>query len=310
MKCVITGGAGFIGSTLCDELIRQGNQVVVIDNLSNGLRCNVNPEATFVQQDITALDAAALSHIRHADVLFHMAARARVQPSLRDPAPYMHDNVHGTSCMLEHARAMNIGRVVLSSSSSVYGDTDVVPTPECTPCRPRSPYATTKLMQELLCESYTRCYGMSTVCLRYFNVYGERQPLHGAYKLVMSTFLTQKRAGLPMTIRGDGTQRRDFTYVGDVVEANITAAMSPEVGNAERINIGASDNMSVMELAELIEGEYEFVDAVDEPKETLADRTLASELLNWKPTTNVTEWLPEYIKHHEWRWHVPELTGQ
>ena len=306
---MITGGAGFIGSTLCDELIRQGNQVVVIDNLSNGLRCNVNPEATFVQQDITTLDAAALSHMRHADVLFHMAARARVQPSLRDPVPYMHDNVHGTSCILEHARALSIDRVILSSSSSVYGDTDVVPTPEHTPLKPRSPYATTKLMQELLCESYTRCYGMSTVCLRYFNVYGERQPLHGAYKLVMSTFLTQKRAGLPMTIRGDGTQRRDFTYVGDVVEANITAAMSPEVGAAERINIGASDNMSVMQLASLIGGEYEFVDAVDEPKCTLADNTKARELLGWKPTIRLADWLPMYQEHHDWRFHVDDGMG-
>ena len=309
MKCVITGGAGFIGSTLCDELITQGHEVVVIDNLSNGLERNVNPEALLIKQDITALDTTCMNHMRRADVLFHMAARARVQPSLIDPAPYWHDNVVGTGAVLDAARTLDIRRVVLSSSSSVYGDTTTFPTPETVPLEPRSPYATSKLLMEQQASCYSRCYGMDTICLRYFNVYGERQPLHGAYKLVMSTFLSQHKSGQRMTIRGDGTQRRDFTYVGDVVRANCLAWQSEHQFRGDCVNIGASDNMSVMQLASLIGGEYEFVDAVDEPKCTLADNTKARELLGWKPTIRLADWLPMYQEHHDWRFHVDDGMG-
>ena len=308
MKYTITGGAGFIGSTLADKLIEDDHEVVVLDNLSSGDRLNLHPKAKFLHYDMRDIPPEALYHIEGTDVLFHCAAKARVQPSLLDPLGYNDINVRGTLNILEIARALNIRRVVYSSSSSVYGDTDVLPTHECVATAPLSPYGLQKLIGEQYCRVYSECFDLETVCLRYFNVYGERQPPSGAYKLVMATFIGQKHKGLPMTIRGDGSQKRDFTYVGDVVRANILAADSDKVGKGEAINIGASNNVSIQELADMIEGPVEYVDAVKEPGETLADNTLASELLGWRPRGVLSTWIKDYLEHHQWRFHMANET--
>jgi UDP-glucose 4-epimerase len=189
---------------------------------------------------------------------------------------------------------LGIKRFVYSASSSAYGNAEVFPTPESHPTNPLSPYGLQKLIGEQYCKVFSICYGLETVCLRYFNVFGERQSLEGAYCLVMGIFANQRLKGEPMTIAGDGEQRRDFTYVGDVVKANISASKSDKVGDGEVINIGNGENRSVNQLAELIGGPRLNIEARLEPKQTLADNTKAKELLNWEPSVTLEEWIPKY----------------
>lgn len=304
MKYLVTGGAGFIGSNLVDELVMQGHEVVVLDNLSTGLESNVNSKAKLVVCDISACNKSgsfrklAEEMMKGADTVFHLAALARVQPSIENPYKFNKINEGGTLNMLEVAANVGVRRFVFSSSSSVYGDVteEELPTKETNSFNPMSPYALNKLVGEEYCRLYSRIYNIETVCLRYFNVYGERQPLTGAYALVMGTFAKQKLEGKTLTINGDGEQRRDFTYVKDVARANILASQSEKVGQGEAINIGNCDNRSVNDIARLIGGETLNRDPVIEPRETLADNTRAIELLNWSPTISLEDWMPKYKK--------------
>jgi UDP-glucose 4-epimerase len=302
MKYVVTGGAGFIGSNLVDELIKQKHEVIVIDNLSTGSEENLNPKARFLQADLVGCGKAGPNrekvskYILGSDAVFHLAALARVQPSIKDPEGFNKANVNGTLNMLSMARDIGIKRFIYSASSSAYGNAEIIPTPETAPTDPLSPYGLQKQIGEQYCRVFYHCYGMETVSLRYFNVFGERQPLSGAYCLVMGVFAQQRLNKEPMTINGDGEQRRDFTYVGDVVKANILAANSNNVGKGEVINIGNGDNRSVNQLADLIGGPRVYLDPVIEPKETLADNTKAKELLGWRPSTTLEDWIPKYKK--------------
>lgn len=316
MKCVVTGGAGFVGSNLVDELISQGHEVVVIDNLCNGKKENINPNATFVEADLNCCrqgsypssvykqfpcpsrDTALVENaIQDSHVIFHLAALARVQPSIEDPVSFNDSNVGGTLNILMIAKKLGIKRFVYSASSSAYGNAKIFPTPESHPTNPLSPYGLQKLIGEQYCKVFAICYGLETVCLRYFNVFGERQSLDGAYCLVMGIFANQKLQGKPMTIVGDGEQRRDFTYVGDVVRANILASKSDRVGYGEVINIGNGDNRSVNQLADLIGGPRQHIESRLEPKQTLADNKKALDLLGWSPTVTLEEWVPKYKKY-------------
>tara|TARA_B100002019_G_scaffold86192_1_gene74676 strand:- start:46 stop:954 length:909 start_codon:yes stop_codon:yes gene_type:complete len=298
MKYIVTGGAGFIGSNLVDSLINEGHEVIVIDNLSTGKKDNVNPKAELVICDISHQDY--LQKIEEVssgvDTIFHLAALARVQPSIENPNEFNKVNVNGTLNILNIARQFGVRRVVYSASSSAYGDASIFPTPENHPTDPLSPYGLQKLIGEQYCRVFYHCYGLETVSLRYFNVFGERQSLDGAYKLVMGIFADQRLKGKPLTITGDGEQRRDFTYVGDVVRANILASQSKLVGKGESINIGNGDNRSVNHIADLIGGPKEYIKKRLEPQQTLADNTKAKNLLNWKPTTTVEDWIPQYKK--------------
>ena len=304
MKYIVTGGAGFIGSNLVDELVIQGHEVVVLDNLSTGLESNVNPKAKLVVCDISACNKSgsfrklAEEMMKGVDTVFHLAALARVQPSIENPYKFNQINEGGTLNMLEVAANAGVRRFVFSSSSSVYGDVteEELPTKETNSFNPMSPYALNKLVGEEYCRLYSRIYNIETVCLRYFNVYGERQPLTGAYALVMGTFAKQKLEGKTLTINGDGEQRRDFTYVKDVARANILASQSEKVGQGEAINIGNSDNRSVNDIARLIGGETTNRSPVIEPRETLADNNRAKELLNWSSTISLEDWMPKYKK--------------
>jgi nucleoside-diphosphate-sugar epimerase len=294
-KCLVTGGAGFIGSNLVDELIKQGNEVLVLDNLSTGKRENLNSQAKFHEVDIRNLEKIK-SLFKSVDYVFHLAAFPRVQPSIEDPATANDINLNGTLNVLLASRDAKVKRVIYSASSSAYGDQTQMPLTEDMPAHPLSPYGLQKYVGELYCRLFSEIYGLPTVSLRYFNAYGKRQALEGAYCLVMGIFVRQKLDGKPMTITGDGNNRRDYTSVIDVVRANILAAKSSKVGNGEAINIGRGKNYSVNELAEMIGGPIVHIEPRIEPKETLADNSLAKKLLNWEPTVNLPEWLEDYKK--------------
>ena len=303
MRVMVTGGAGFIGSNLVDKLIDDKHDVVIVDNLSTGKKENINQKATFINVDIS--DFKALTRALNVenkssdfDVVFHLAAKARVQPSIDDPISFNKVNVDGTLNLLKLCVQNNVKRFVYSSSSSVYGNVKQVPTTEEHNLNPLSPYALQKLIGEQYCKLFSELHGLETVCLRYFNVYGERQLLEGAYCLVIGKFIQQILNNEPMTIRGDGEQRRDFTYVGDVIKANIKAGFNVKLPifpcKGDVFNIGNGDNRSVNQIADMIGGDSINVEPVIEPRQTLADYSKASNIIDWQPTMKIENWIKEY----------------
>ena len=201
--------------------------------------------------------------------------------------------MNGTLNVLVAAKDAGVKRVVYSASSSAYGNQDTLPLREDMEARPMSPYGLQKYIGELKCRLFYQVYGLETVSLRYFNVYGPRAPVEGAYALVIGKFLDQRKKGEPLPVVPDGKQSRDFTHVRDVVRANILAAESDKVGKGEVINIGGGHNRSVLEIAELIGGPWKFVEPRLEPKHTLADITKAKNLLGWEPQVRLEEGIGE-----------------
>lgn len=291
-KVIVTGGAGFIGSNLVNELVKEGYDVHVIDNLSEGKKERVNPKATLHIADITNLEQIK-PIFRGAEFVFHMAAMARVQYSIDFPIKSNEANILGTLNVLIASHENKVKRVVYSASSSAYGDQDKLPLVETMYPNPKSPYGAQKYMGEVYAKVWSEVYGLSTVSLRYFNVYGPGQSADGAYVLVIPKLLKQKNNGGKMTITGDGLQTRDFTHVRDVVRANILAAKSDKVGKGEVINIGAGKGKSILEVVKTIGGEYEFIPARIEPRNTLADASRARELLGWEPKENFEKAIDE-----------------
>lgn len=289
-KVCITGGAGFIGSNIYAELISKGHEVFVIDNLSTGNLENLPFGATVHVKDINHIQPEDLPGV---DVVFHCAALARVQMSIEQPVRYHNANVDGTLNVLEASRKAGVKRLIYSASSSAYGDTTQFPTTEKASINPMSPYALQKYIGELYCKQYSTLYNLETVCLRYFNVYGENMALKGAYRTAIGIFKDLHKRGKPLTITNDGEQRRDFTYVKDVVSANMLAMESNKVGNAEVFNIGNGDNYSVNEIADAFGGEKEFIGDLIEPRITLANNSKAKKVLGWKPTQDAVEWIKE-----------------
>ena len=298
MKYIVTGGAGFIGSNLVDLLIEENHEVVVIDNFSSGKKENCNEKAKYFELDISDYSnfKDLKSILQGADGVFHLAALPRVQESIDNPLHFEKNNTLSTINILKACADMNVKRLVYSASSSAYGNTIKLPSKEDDPIDPISPYAMQKYYGEVACKMFANVYGIETVSLRYFNVYGERQSLEGAYALVMCVFARQRLNNEPMTIRGDGEQRRDFTHVKDIARANLLAMHSDKVGNGEVINIGNSDNRSVNQIAEMIGGPTVNVDPVVEPRETLADNSKAKDLLGWSPSIIIEDWVPKYKK--------------
>ena len=298
MKYVVTGGAGFIGSNLVNKLVSQENEVHVIDNFSFGKLDNCHKNAHYHNLDLsekTNFDQVK-DICKNADSVFHLACIARVQPSIENPLKYEMNNTISTVNILKASVDSNVRRFIYSSSSSVYGNQTKLPLKEDFKTNPLSPYGAQKLYGEILCKTFSKVYGLETVCLRYFNVYGEKQNIDGAYALVIGIFLNQRFNKKPLTVRGDGSQRRDFTYVGDVVRANILASKSKDVGSGEIINIGNGKNRSINEIASYISGTIKYIEPVLEPFETLADNLKAKKLLNWEPKQDVKSWIKDYIK--------------
>src|SRR3989338_7380257 len=294
MKALVTGGAGFIGSNLVDELIKQNYDVTIIDNLSTGNKNNLNPAARFIEADITNLEQIK-PHFKGIDFVFHLAALPRVQESIENPIETHHTNVNGTLNVFLAAKEAEVRRVVYSASSSAYGNVETLPLTEDILPQPMSPYGLHKYIGEHYARLFALLYGIETVSLRYFNVYGPRMAFTGAYVLVLSVFLQQKKAGKKLTITGDGTQTRDFTYVGDVVRANILAATSDKVGSGEVMNIGAGDNRSINEVAEMLGVEVEHIAPRVEPHDTLADHSKATKLLDWEPQVKFADGLEKTV---------------
>jgi len=302
-KVIVTGGAGFIGSHLVNKLIEQGIEVIILDDLSTGKKENINPKATFIRCDVSDLfpsDGHAYFPIydlfKDVDTIFHLAAKTTVQESIEKPGLYNDINVKGIHNMLWVALQCKIKRVVFSSSSSVYGDAKV-PTSETNPLNPLSPYALSKLIGEQYCKLYSDIYDLDTVCLRYFNAYGDRMNNEGGYKLVMPIFKEQILNNKLLTINNDGEQRRDFVHVDDIVNSNILVAEHESNFKGDIYNVGSGKNYSVNEIADIFGGNKIKGDEVIEPFETLADISKIDLDLDWKPKGNLKKWIKNYLKN-------------
>lgn len=301
MRALVTGGAGFIGSHIVDRLLDEGWEVRVLDNLSTGTLDNLDTKrAEFIEGDIR--DIATLTPVMQAiDVVFHHAAIPAVPRSIKMPITTNSVNVDGTLLVLEVARTQGVRRVVFASSSSVYGDTDKLPKVENMPTLPLSPYAVQKLAGENYCSVYNKIFGLETVVLRYFNVFGPRQTPNSSYAAVVPKFILHAKMNSEPTIDGSGNNTRDFTYVQNVVDANVLAAASQyAVGRA--INVGGGVQTSINTLWQTIKGlAGTDVDAITGPprsgdvKDSLAGMTVARALLGYYPHVTLKEGLKEMI---------------
>ena len=297
-KYIVTGGAGFVGSHVVDALLARGDEVHVVDIFLNGRRDRLNPKATLHEVDIRDFDKLA-PIFKGAAGVFHLAAQPRMQYSIQEPRLTNDINITGTLNVLLAARDAGVKRVVYSASSSAYGISHPMPLKEDMEACPVIPYAIQKRVGEQYCEMVSRFYGLETVAIRYFNVYGPRQTTEkdGPYATVIGIFLGQAKNDQPMTVVPDGTQRRDFTHVYDTARANLLAMESSKVGKGEIINIGTGTNYSMLQIADMIGGKWEFTDPRQgETHETLADSSKAKELLGWEPKVSFEEGMAELKK--------------
>jgi len=305
MKTLITGGAGFIGSHLADLLIASGHEVVVIDNLSNGRKSNIEhllkkKNFIFHKLDITNMDDIEPIFV-NVDWVFHLAGMADIVPSIESPKEYYDCNVTGTFNIVEASRKAGVKKIVYAASSSSYGIPDNYPTAETADIRPQYPYALTKYMGEELVMHWSQTYNIPSIVLRLFNVYGPRSRTTGAYGAVFGVFLSQKIHNKPYTVVGDGTQTRDFTYVTDVAAAFLRAA--EETTTSVALNVGSDNHYSVNRLVELLEGEVTYVPKrPGEPDCTYADTTRIHKVLNWKTKVSFEDGVAEMLTHlDDWK---------
>lgn len=323
MKCIVTGGAGFIGSHLVDLLLEKGCQVVVLDNLANGRLTNLpagisSDKLAFHEVDIAKNMENWSQLFTGADYVFHFAGLADIVPSIQKPLQYHQANVDGTANVLEASRAAGVKKVVYAASSTCYGLAEILPTPETAPISPQYPYALTKHTGEQYVMHWGKVYGLPVVSLRMFNVYGPRARTSGTYGAVFGVFLAQKINGQPFTVVGDGEQTRDFTYVRDVVEAFWAAAQS--VCQSDIFNVGSGGTYSINRLTELLGGERTYMPKrPGEPDCTYADVKKIESVLGWKARFSFEEgvaimlenidywkeaplWTPEKIKEATKEW--------
>jgi len=289
---LVTGGAGFIGSHIVDALVAAGARVRVLDNFSHGSRDNLAHHGQAV--DIIDADirdpAACARAVAGVTYLFHLAALGSVPRSVEQPILYNDVNVNGTLNVLEAARLAKVTRVIYSSSSSAYGDAPVLPKIESMPPSPKSPYAVTKLVGEHYCRAYSACYGLSTISLRYFNIFGPRQNPHSQYAAVIPAFIEAIRHNRPVTIYGDGEQTRDFCYVANAVHANLLAAACAKPLAGEVVNVACAQRTSLNQMLNLMSEKLEkpvkknLQDSrLGDVRDSLADISAAEKLLGYRP---------------------------
>jgi len=299
MKSLVTGGAGFIGSNLVDRLLEIGHEVIVIDNEYSDAHDQFywNRRAKNYKYDICDYEKTRPLY-DGVDFVFHLAAEARIQPAIQNPIQAVTINTVGTCTVLQCARESGVKRVMYSSTSAAYG-TNESPNVETQVDDCLNPYSVSKVSGEKLCKMYTDLFNLPTVIFRYFNVYGERQPLRGQYAPVIGIFLRQLSAGEPLTIVGDGEQRRDFTYVGDVVNANILAALKKDISFdmfGEVYNVGTGVNYSVNQVASMIsKNTVNIPPRLGEVQISLANNTKLKETFHWTPQMSLKKWIEKNI---------------
>lgn len=298
MKSLVTGGAGFIGSNLVETLLGIGHTVVCVDNESSDAHDKPywNNNSINIRGDIRdyTLMSSAMENV---DYVFHLAAEARIQPAIENPINAVSVNDLGTATVLQCARENQVKKFMFSSTSAAYGRNDS-PNVETQSPDPLNPYSVTKLNGENLCKMYTELFGLPTVIFRYFNVYGPRQPVRGQYAPVLGIFKRQKDAGEPLTIVGDGNQRRDFVHVEDVARANVMAALADPGQDAygEVYNIGTGKNFSVNEIAEMFMHEKTYIaPRPGEARVSLANNQKMRNTFGWTPTHDLEKWISEQL---------------
>lgn len=298
-KVVVTGGAGFIGTHLTQLLVASGYEVHVVDTLVGTLLRDVQPPAILHIVDIRDRDKldALFEGLGHVDGVFHAAALPSVPYSIENPRESHDVNVNGSLTLLGVAKKHGVGKVIFSSSCAIYGNTEVLPSHEETPPMPLSPYALQKQVGEQYCSLYTRLYGLPTVVLRYFNVYGPGADPYGPYASAIGRFIELRKKGESLTITGDGEQTRDMVHVRDIARANLLALEKATVGRGEVINIGSGYQVTVNDMARKVGGTIAYAPARQEPRHSCADNTRAKELLGWQPTIELTEGIDELKVH-------------
>ncbi len=307
---LVTGGAGFIGSNLCEALLNLGYRVRCLDDLSTGKQENVdlfidNPNYTFIQGDIKDLDTC-MSACKDVDYVLHQAAWGSVPRSIEMPLFYSANNIQGTLNMLEAARRNNVKKFVYASSSSVYGDEEHLPKTEGVEGNLLSPYALTKRCEEEWAKQYTKHYGLETIGLRYFNVFGRRQDPNGAYAAVIPKFIKQLLNNERPTINGDGKQSRDFTYIENVVEANLKACIAPNNVSGQAFNIAYGGREYLIDiyyvLTKVLQKNIEPIFGPDRPgdiKHSNADISKAKKYLGYEPEYDFARGLDEAIEWYK-----------
>jgi len=299
MKSLVTGGAGFIGSHIVDKLLFLGHEVIVIDNESSEVHENFywNENSKNYSMDICDYKQTRPLY-DGVDYVFHLAAESRIQPAINNPLQAVKTNTLGTCTVLQCAREAGVKKIIYSSTSSSYGRKNEIPNVETQYEDCLNPYSVSKVSGEKLCKMYNDLFDVKTIIFRYFNVYGEREPIRGQYAPVVGLFLRQNRAGEELTIVGDGEQRRDFTHVSDVVQANILAMQVDDHENyGEVFNVGTGRNYSINELAGMISDNIKYIPPrVGESRITLANNKKISKVFGWSPKVNLRNWVGENKK--------------
>jgi UDP-glucose 4-epimerase len=290
MKCLVTGGVGFVGTNLIRRLLNDGNDVTSLDNYSTGFKENEQKGCTYISGDVRDLEFWGRRLEKDdliPDVIFHMAALPRIGPSFKNPKEVCDINVGGTQYILEYARK-NDTPVIYAGSSSFWGGTH------------KNPYTFSKWQGEELCKLYEQIYGLDVTICRFYNVYGNHMPMSGGYRTVLPIFLEQYKKGLPLTITGDGEQRRDFTHVDDIVDAMIRVVELMPSQWGSTFELGRGKNYSINEVTEMFgamgNGDVKYIDEIPgETRDTLCHSSLARKKLKWKPEINLDDWIGEQI---------------